>query len=482
MKKTMKFFISLFVLLAMVPLSTGFVAADARYCMPANKETEAESDKQNNEAESKDQNNAEADLDENNNEETEAEGQNKDEAEEVKMPELKALNWVLEKPNETEELPDNWFELTDKFSENVAALGKIMEEELDDLSGFSPLSLYLALMAFRPGLSPEAQATLDEKLNPAGLSEEEIAEVIRILNTLAVRYAYEAEGDTKVWESNTFALGNQSIEFAPEYLEALKANGMAALQADLHDEETYKELNALISYYTKGLIDPLYSDDEIKEKVKDDILNILINSIYFRAAWSVAFDPDNTTDETFYGQSGEKEVPMMQGQPEDMPYLETEDYVAIKKPYQGGAAMLILMPKQEVSEKEYWDFYAEAKASEDWSMHEVVLSLPKWELSSQFDLGEVAGALGLDELLQNGKLGFFTQDDLPLEVGNAFQRVELRVNEEGTEAAVVTVIETKCMAMPVPNPQKIVVVDHPFIYSIEDQNISLLQGLVVDMP
>lgn len=440
MQKMRKIFISLFVLLALLPLSTGFVAASAGHCLPANKETEA------------------------------------------KMPELSALHWVLEKADTSEELPNKWFELTDKFSENVAALGQIMEEELEDLRGFSPLSLYLALMAFRPGLSPEARATLDEKLNPAGLSDEEMAEVIRILNSLAVQYDDLGDRETKAWESNTFALGDQSIEFAPDYLKALKANGMAALQADLKDEEAYRELNALIRYYTKGLIDPLYSDDEIKDKLESDILNILINTIYFRAAWSEEFDADKTKEQSFYGQSGESKVPMMQGYPEDMPYLETEDYVAIRKPYQGGASMLVLMPKKEVSAKEYWDFYAEAKASEDWFMAEVSLSLPQWKLSSQFDLGKIADVLGLNDLLSKGQLGFFTREDLGLEVSNAFQRVELKVNEEGTEAAVVTVMETECMALAAPNPTKTLVIDHPFLYSIEDQNISLLQGLVVDLP
>lgn len=465
MQKMRKIFISLFVLLALLPLSTGFVAASAGHSLPANKETEAESSEKN-----KDESKA-GDP---------SQDQKQDSDDEAKMPELSALHWVLEKADTSEELPNKWFELTDKFSENVAALGQIMEEELEDLRGFSPLSLYLALMAFRPGLSPEARATLDEKLNPAGLSDEEMAEVIRILNSLAVQY--DDLGARKAWESNTFALGDQSIEFAPDYLKALKANGMAALQADLKDEEAYRELNALIRYYTKGLIDPLYSDDEIKDKLESDILNILINTIYFRAAWSEEFDADKTKEQSFYGQSGESKVPMMQGYPEDMLYLETEDYVAIRKPYQGGASMLVLMPKKEVSTKEYWDFYAEAKASEDWSMVEVTLSLPQWRLSSQFDLGKIADVLGLNGLLRKGQLGFFTREDVGLEVSNAFQRVELKVNEEGTEAAVVTDLEMEGLALAAPNPAITLVIDHPFLYSIEDQNISLLQGLVVDLP
>lgn len=400
---------------------------------------------------------------------------------EKEEPQPEVLRWVLQKPQKEQELPENWYELIEKTAANVERLAGMMRPTLEDARGFSPLSLYMALMAVRPGLSEDARERLDEKLNTADMSEDELAEGLLVLHSLGRGYNPQEES-FKIWESHTFALADSSLEFHPDYLKELEKSGMAALQGNLSDEQSFRDLNALINHYTHGLIDPVYSDEEIREKTRDALLNILVNTLYFRDSWAQKFDPKMTRDKTFHGSKAESEVSMMSQQSMEMPYLETEDYTAVRKAYSGGAGMMILMPKSKVSEEEYWDFLKEAKESEDWITADVSLTLPKWQLSSRFSLDQAVEALGLSAILKNDEGQRFFTEKIAMEMGSAIQQVELRVNEEGTEAAVVTILETKAMTMPAPNPQKTLVVDHPFVYSIDEQGLSLIQGIVGDLP
>lgn len=427
--------------------------------------------------------------------ESQLEAEQESKAAQESAPEFQNLSWVLkqvekdedsdnQEENSEETEPDRsaqWDSL-EKLSQNVEALAKVMQPQLDDVSGFSPLSLYLALLAMRPGLSEEGQQAFDAKLNPAGLTEEELQLALALMYDLPVGYD-ENDQEFKIWESNTLAIGDQTLDFHPDYLAGLKSLGMGAITGDLTSEQAFQDINALIAYYTHGLIDPLFSDDAIQEQVKKNLANILINTLYFRDSWSKEFNPENTEDKTFYGQSGETQVPMMQGEKEEMAYLDTDAYTAVRKSYKSGADMLILMPKQEVEEDEFWALYEEAKNSEDWSRADVILTLPQWELSSQFSLDKTLEVLELNAILkQDQDLRFFKQKDQPLELGSSFQKVELKVNEEGTEAAIATAIMMEKASMPLELPQVEIVIDHPFVYAISDAGLTILQGLIRDLP
>ncbi|MDO5033725.1 MAG: serpin family protein [Eubacteriales bacterium] len=401
-------------------------------------------------------------------------------------PELKNLAWLLEQEatdsEGAESDPNTQWESLEKLIQNVDALGQIMQPQLEEVTGFSPLSLYMALMALRPGLSEEGQAAFDAKLNPAGMTEEELQQALAFMAEMAVRYG-ENEEEIRIWESNTLAIGDQSFEFHPEYLQGLEALGLGAMQGDLTSAQAFKDINALIAYYTQGLIDPLYSEEDIQEQIKNDIVNLLINTLYFNDAWAEEFDEAATTEQTFYGQSGESQVAMMQGESEEMLYLDTEDYTAVRKPYLHGADMLILMPKHEVNREEFWSLYEEAKNSENWDLAKVTLTMPKWEQSSKISLDKTLEVLGLNAVLQEDPaLRFFTDQELPLELGSSFQRVELKVNEKGTEAAVATVIAIERASMPIERLEVEVVIDHPFIYAVSDYGLNILQGLIYDLP
>lgn len=402
--------------------------------------------------------------------------------EETKEPELEALQWVIDKPLEAQTFPDNWQGILSKLTTNVEALAEIMRPNLDDQRGFSPFSLYMALMAVRPGLSEETQAKLDEKLNPADLTEDELTVILRQLNSISLASANDGDPE-KIWENNTFALADKSLTFHPDYLKALEDKGMAALQGDLTDEQSFADLNRLVSHYTNGLIDPIYSETEIQEKIEQGLLNILINTLYFRDSWDDEFDPSLTKEKTFFGSEGEAKVPMMFQKNIEMSYLETEDYAAFRKSYSSRSAeMVVLMPKSEVDEEEFWTMLTEAKSSSDWKVVDLTLTFPKWELSSKISLDQAVGALDLNEMIKNDPdLRYFT-DPVAMEMGSAFQQVELKVNEEGTEAAVVTVLKMAVTAVPMPNPQVSLIVDHPFLYSIEVYGLPLIQGTIKDLP
>ena len=94
-----------------------------------------------------------------------------------------------------------------------------------------------------------------------------------------------------------------------------------------------------------------------------------------------------------------------------------------------------------------------------------IVSMPRFKMELTYDLTEPLQELGMTDVFDS-RLADLSGILPGLFVDDALQKTYVDVNEEGTEAAAVTVIDTAAVSGP-PTPPKFVA-DHPFIFIIQD--------------
>jgi serpin B len=118
-----------------------------------------------------------------------------------------------------------------------------------------------------------------------------------------------------------------------------------------------------------------------------------------------------------------------------------------------------------------------------WRDNEIILTLPKFKMTSQFELAGALNALGMKQAFQEGAADFSGMTGKrDLWISAAVHKAFVDVNEEGTEAAAATAIGMRSMAMAYEPPPIVFRVDHPFVFFIRDNRSGaiLFMGRVSD--
>jgi len=115
---------------------------------------------------------------------------------------------------------------------------------------------------------------------------------------------------------------------------------------------------------------------------------------------------------------------------------------------------------------------------------EVIVTLPKFKITSDFDLEKELPKLGMTDIFVAGKADLSGMNGgRNLFVSNVIHKAFVEVNEEGTEAAAATVIVVRPTSIQVnPEPTPVFRADHPFLFVIRDNRSGavLFVGRVVD--
>ena len=249
---------------------------------------------------------------------------------------------------------------------------------------------------------------------------------------------------------------------------------------DIHSS-IYKQIDKLIS----GFNSEVKSDDDEDFNLAHAIgsLMILLDAIYMKAKWEEPFDSSLTDTDIFHNADGtESEVDMMYQNNEDAEYAETEEYQVITLPYKSYKySMVLVLPKEGVDINDIMsnpDWLDEASDTRD-----VELYMPRFKFDNTLSFKEILTALGLEDLFEKeDSLPNIT--DLPAHISEIKQQCVIAVEEEGTEAAAVTM--AVCVAgCPPPDdiPEPITMkIDRPFGFAIRgDYSQLLFMGIVKDM-
>lgn len=286
----------------------------------------------------------------------------------------------------------------------------------------------------------------------------------RSLTAESKKGGYELSVANALW-------GQKGYGFLKEFLELIKINfggGLNEVDFISAAESARRTINTWVEKKTR---------DKIKNLIPKGVLNrltrlVLTNAIYFKGNWASQFKENRTKDALFTLVSGERvNVPMM-NQTADFNYMETEDFQGLELPYvDNELSMIILLPKRvgglaefekTLILRNFWQWLAKLRK------REVIVSVPKFKMTSQFRLANVLKSMGMTDAFvpnvadfsgMNGKKDLF--------IWAVIHKAYVNVNEEGTEAAAATGVVVGITSV---GPTKIPVfrADHPFLFLIRD--------------
>ena len=331
----------------------------------------------------------------------------------------------------------------------------------------SPLSISIAMAMSTNGASGENLAEMKEVL---GFGEMELLNVNEqfmhlIASLVAADKDLVLDIANSVWMREDFSLD-------------VKAAFTEILQ-DFYDAEVFTEgftaenINAWVSEKTHGKI------DEIIKEIGANTVMYLINALYFKAAWTTAFNEENTregvftlsdgteTTADFMSFSEEEEAPEFFSYSSD--WSDKDGYAVIRIPYGRGVfAFYGIVPtydnKSNIDEfiakiaENGFDYYFSLLNEKDFP-----LELPKFKFEYEKSLVDVFKDLGMKKAFEEG--GFYNIAELPHDpfISEIKHKTFIEVNEAGTEAAAVTSVEYGENAMPGG-----FYADRPFVFVIRD--------------
>jgi serine protease inhibitor len=256
-------------------------------------------------------------------------------------------------------------------------------------------------------------------------------------------------------------------------LVGLRSAGADVSVEDLRKAETIGHINDWVKDRTKGLI-PTILDEAPREPGL-----VALNALYFKDRWKTPFDPAETKVAKFHGLDGKSiDLPMMHLTEGEYAFRQNNAFVAVELAYASEGYRLVVITSKHAPAA-----VGEFANAMDWLSGEGFMplqgevALPRFSVSGQEELLAALDVLGLGHARTSGDAlkGFSAVSQT---ISRVVQRTELRVNEEGTEAAAATAVTT--MRGVSPNGYLKMVVDKPFVFALRDRKsgLVLLEGYV----
>ena len=356
---------------------------------------------------------------------------------------------------------------------------------------FSPLSITYVLGMVNDAATGETEKELEQTL---GFHEGGIKAVNEYCKKL-IDGVPKVDERVKLNIANAIFL-NKNYTLKSQFGQDMQTYYDAKAEAlDFSSPQTLSLINSWCSDKTNGMI------PTILDEVNPNMMSYLLNAIYFKADWASKFDQNNTREETFAKENGSTELPMMH-QNVLIQYLNNDIFSAVKIPYGSGLwNMMVLLPEEGKTTDDVINHFATCGLSgveglicqitEDniatmkknyFSPYEVDLKLPRFETSSDTDKLGIEG--GLVGLMKNMGINlafdsYFAEIpnmcEVPVYIAMMRQKAKIKVNEEGSEAAAVTVAGMIDMsAMPMEYPKATFHANRPFVYVIQEASSGVI--------
>ena len=289
--------------------------------------------------------------------------------------------------------------------------------------------------------------------------------IIKDLNNRGKKGGYELRVANALW-------GQEGYEFLEEFLELIETNyGGRLNEVDFVKaaETARKTINTWVEKET---------NDKIKNLIQKGVLDsmtrlVLTNAIYFKGNWARQFKEDRTKDAPFTLANGKKVDVAMMNQTAEFNYMETEDFQGLGLPYVDDELSMIILLSKEFDGLDEFEKTFTAENISKWlgklRNRKVIVSIPKFKMTSQFALASVLKSMGMIDAFSpnadfsgmNGRRDLF--------ISAVIHKAYVDVNEEGTEAAAATAVTMKLTSV---GPAQIPVfrADHPFLFLIRDNH------------
>jgi serine protease inhibitor len=341
----------------------------------------------------------------------------------------------------------------------------------------SPLSVSMALGMTLNGADGETKSAMQKTLGFENLSEEEInssyQSLISLLQSMDHKVVFQIANS--IWYRLGFSVEPTFIDINQKYFCA------AVRGLDFSSAAAPGTINAWASENTAGKI------DKIIDSIDPETMMFLINAIYFNGDWTYEFDKDKTRADVFYKSTSDKVSCTLMNQQNEFAYLSRSDLQAIDLPYSNGQfSMLVLLPQPDVSiDDVVQNLSAQSIAGilSDLAKAKGSLYLPKFKMRYDKSLNDVLAKMGMSVAFSPSAADFTRiNKEGGLYISDVRHNSYIDVDEQGTEAAAVTVVEVVGTSIGGPSAGFIMRVDRPFLFLIHERhsNTVLFIGKIVN--
>ena len=240
-------------------------------------------------------------------------------------------------------------------------------------------------------------------------------------------------------------------------------------------EEADRAIASWLNQQTGGLL------AEETGNIRTDAANLLrlYNTIYYKAGWWEPFKSSRTKADTFTAADGSEQRADFMHLTETGDVLRGEGYTAAPKSLKCGR-MVFVLPDEGVTPESLLardGFLTELTG--EYSMADVVWSVPRFDVKTSVDLKDILKALGVTDAFDGNMADFTPLTDNGAMVNSVMQAARVKIDEEGVEAAAYTEIAIARNALP---PENLPVVEmnlnRPFLFVIRQGDVPLFIGTV----
>ena len=358
---------------------------------------------------------------------------------------------------------------------NGALMSRLLVSE-DENTVCSPLSTYIAFALLAEVTEGNTRRQILDALGAADL------EILRENVSALWKSNYADTPALKSLLANSLWL-NSSEEYNEDTLSCLaEAYYASSFRGIPGSKEMDEALRTWTDANTGGLL-----GEYVKEMHLDGgmVLDIL-STVCFKAMWLNDFREADTARETFHGTAGDSTAEMMH-KTDVLGVYRTERFSALGLPLNYNGSLYFLLPNEGTdvnalaSDPEVFKAVQAEVTDENRSYFRVNLSVPKFRVSEKTDLLEIAGELGMTDVLDPALADFspLTADREVLFLNKAEHAAMLEIGEHGVTGAAYTELGVIYGAGPPSEEELDFVLDRPFLFILVGRDGSVLFAGIV---
>jgi serine protease inhibitor len=341
---------------------------------------------------------------------------------------------------------------------NISAYEKEAENVM-----ISPISVALALAMTCNGAETTTKSAMEKTLRLSGLTRDEIngtyQTLVDALKSLDPKVLLEIAN--AIYYRKDFDVEKDFVSINRKYYGA-EIEGI-----DFTSPSALETINGWVNTKTHGKI------PEILKEITPNQVMFLLNAIYFKGIWSKEFNKQSTSNMLFYKEDGKPVSVDMMARLDTLDYFSSDLFSSIRLPYgKGNFLMYVFLPEQGKTlnnlisqlDMENWAVWMkEFKETQN-----VDIRLPRLKFAYEIKLNKVLSDMGMGIAFTGGADFSGINREGGLNIDYVKHKTFVEMNEEGTEAAAVTIVAIeKNMAGPAKIP---FFVNKPFLFVIAEKS------------
>lgn len=347
----------------------------------------------------------------------------------------------------------------DAVYEYTGKMNQLLLKDKEDTALYSPVNTYMASSMLAETAKGDTQKEI------LGLLGAEDIEKNRTYAKEMRQIVPFDDGRLKITTADSLWL-NEGLEIHDECVKRLKEiYGASVYEGPMGEEGYNKALQAWLNENTGNLL----KDQAGEQKFEKSDVYSLASALYFKGAWDQSFEENLTKEDIFHGTRADQTLPFMHST-ESREVFTGNGYDAIALPFQEGASLWIIRPKEGktiddlLNNEEVFSMLKNPMENEKKDQFQVNLSLPKFDITSDLSLSDSFQSLGIRKAFDSSQADFSSLlvNWNQVYLSGITHACRLKIDEKGAEAAAFTLMKLEMAALPMDESYEFKV-DRPFL-------------------